>query len=167
MNRRGFLRGAAGAGTLGLAGCLGAVDQLGGPLPAGDAGTIQTLDVAGSPGGEVPIRPAGEPALLDWWGTWCAPCEPQMVEFQTVIAELPDLHLLSITNESNEAAVKAYWREHDGGWPVAMDPELRTNDRYNATRVPTLLLLDSEGTERWRHVGLAAAETIVDEVERL
>lgn len=167
MDRRGFFRLAAGAGSLSLAGCLGVVDEIGGGPPASDAGTIQTLDVGGSPGGKVPIRPAGEPALLDWWATWCAPCEPQMEEFQTVTAELPDLHLLSITNESDASAVKAYWRTHDGGWPVAMDPELRTNDRYSVTRVPTLLLLDSEGTERWRHVGLAAAETIIDEVESL
>lgn len=167
MNRRGLLQGVAGAGSLGLAGCLGVGDRLGGADPAGEAGTIETLDVGGSPGGAVPIRPAGEPALLDWWATWCAPCKPQMEEFQTVTAELPDLHLLSITNEDDAAAVKAYWRRHDGGWPVAMDPELRTNDRYDATRVPTLLLLDSEGTERWRHVGLAAADTIVSTVRGL
>jgi thiol-disulfide isomerase/thioredoxin len=167
MNRRRFLRGAAGAATAGLAGCLGAVDSLGGGNDGGEAGTIRTLDVAGSPGTEVPIRPAGEPALLDWWATWCAPCKPQMAEFRTVHEEFPDFHTLSITNESDEAAVEEFWREYDGTWPVAMDPELRTNDRYDATRTPTLLLLDGEGNERWRHVGLAAADTIVAEIEAL
>lgn len=161
MHRRALLAGMASAGVAGLAGCLGSASDDAGRL------TVETLAVGGSPGGEMVVRPEGEPALLDFWATWCAPCKPQMAELRTVVERFPDLHVLSITNESEQDAVRAFWHEYEGTWPVALDPDLATNDRFDVTRIPTLLLLDADGSERWRHVGLAAADTIAAEVESL
>lgn len=148
-SRRCFL---AGAVAVGLAGCLGGDDT--------DTGRLDTYDVAGSPGDPVPVRPDGTVTLLDFWATWCAPCKPQMAELREVRETFPEVHMLSITNEEDGDAIRTFWREYRGTWPVASDPEVRTNDRYGVTRVPTLLVLDAEGTEVWRHVGLAAADDI-------
>lgn len=144
----------AGAATVGLAGCLG--------TDGSEADTIETLDIAGSPGEPVPVRPDGEVVLLDFWATWCAPCKPQMQELVEIRERFPEVHMLSITNESDAEAVRDFWREYDGTWPVAMDPEVRTNDRFDVTRIPTKLVFDPDGEEVWRHTGLAAAETVAD-----
>lgn len=155
--RRRFLGGMSAVTGIGLAGCLGSAGSGG-----GTGIRLDTYDVAGSPGTTLPVLPEGEVALLDFWATWCAPCKPQMTELREVATAHPSLHLLSITNEDEPGAIRAFWREYEGTWPVASDPELRTNERFDVTRIPTLLLFDKEGTERWRHVGLAAAETILD-----
>jgi thiol-disulfide isomerase/thioredoxin len=111
------------------------------------------------------VKPAGEPALLDFFATWCAPCKPQMAELRQIRSEYPDLHMLSITWEGETAAIKDFWREYEGTWPVASDTELQTGEEYGIDNLPTLLLLDGEGTEVWRHVGLSAADTIAEKVE--
>jgi hypothetical protein len=52
---------------------------------------------------------------------------------------------------------------------VAIDPELRVTNRYDVTGIPTLVVLAPEGTEAWRHTGLAEAAAIrsaVDEARR-
>lgn len=142
--------------AVGLAGCLGGSDT----ARSGD--TIDTYDVGGSPGDPIPVRPDGRVALLDFWATWCAPCKPQMAELRDVRERFPDVHMLSITNEEDGDAIRSFWTEYEGTWAVASDPELRTNDRFDVNRIPTLLVFDPEGTEVWRHVGLAAAERIAD-----
>lgn len=153
------------AAAVGLAGCLdtGSPGDGTGGQRTGD--TIATYDVGGSPGDPVPVRPDGRVALLDFWATWCAPCEPQMAELSEIRERFPDVHMLSITNEDAAGAIREFWRDHDGTWAVASDPDLRTNDRFDVTRIPTLLVFDPEGTEVWRHVGLAAAESIADALE--
>ncbi|WP_049900364.1 TlpA family protein disulfide reductase [Halococcus agarilyticus] len=162
-------RAVLGAGGAGLAsafaGCAGVLGGTGG-ADGTDTREIDTVAVAGSPGESVAIRPQGRVALLDFFGTWCAPCKPQMAHLRTVDERFPDLHLLSITWEEDETAVTDFWREYEGSWPVALDPEVRTGERYGVRRIPTLLVLAPDGTETWRHVGLAAADTIVTEVER-
>lgn len=150
-DRRRFL---AGALAVGVADCLGGSGS--------DADAIDTYDVGGSPGGTVPVQPAEEIALLDFWATWCAPCKPQMAELRSVRERFPDIHMLSITNEEDDAAIRSFWREYDGTWPVASDPAVRTNERFDVTRIPTLRVLDAEGAEIWRHVGLTAADTVAE-----
>ncbi|MEF8840657.1 MAG: TlpA disulfide reductase family protein [Haloarculaceae archaeon] len=155
--RRSFLRAGLGLGVAGLAGCTALVGSSGG---SGEGSTLGSIDVAGSPGGPVPVLPEEGVALLDWWATWCAPCKPQMAELREIRERFPDVHMLSITNEGEDAPVEGFWREYEGTWAVARDTDLRTNERFGVNRIPTLLVFDTEGAEQWRHVGLAAAEGV-------
>jgi len=167
MRRRRFLGVAGLAASTGLAGCVssgaGGSGDGGDAESTGDGPTLESLDVGGSPGGPVAVLP-DEPALLDFWATWCAPCKPQMAELRQVHESFPGVHMLSITNEEDTDAVREFWREYEGTWAVAQDTELRTNERFDVTRVPTLVVFDADGEERWRHVGLAAADTIEEKL---
>lgn len=153
--RRSLLRLGAGVGLASLAGCT----SLGSGSGSDTGETLQTLSVGGSPGGPVPVQPA-EVTLLDYWATWCAPCKPQMAELRTIRERYPDVHMLSITNEEDVPAIRSFWREYNGTWPVAQDTTLATNERFDVTRIPTLLVFTADGEEVWRHVGLAAADSI-------
>lgn len=152
-SRRRVLRAGAAAGLAAVAGCLGS----GG---SSDGLTLETVAVRGSPGGSVAVAPAGEVVLLDFFATWCAPCKPQMASLRSIHATFPGVHQLSITNETDEAAIREFWRTYRGTWPVATDPELRATERFEVTGIPTLVVLDPDGREVWRHVGLAAEADI-------
>lgn len=155
-DRRTFLAGGA-AALAGLAGCVGGEDAM----------TVDTLAAPGSPGGEIPVLADGRVTLLDFWATWCAPCRPQMAELGEVRRRYDEatLQMLGITNETDATAIRSFWETYEGAWPVASDPELRTNDRFGVTRIPTKIVFDPDGEEVWRHVGLAAADTVADAVE--
>ena len=160
-SRRSFLGAASTALAGGLAGCLGSVL----PGPDGDDGlTLEALDVGGSPGGELAVNPAGEATLLDFFATWCQPCKPQMAGLGEIRSQFPDLAMRSVTNETDRAAVREFWRRYDGTWPVLVDPGAEAQQAYQPPGVPTLFVFDPEGTEVWRHTGLARTEAIADAV---
>jgi len=168
MNRRELLASTVAAASVGAAGCLGNVGSPGGSggdaTETADVIRLESLDVGGSPGGEVPVREPGSVTLLDFFATWCAPCKPQMEGLRTIHERFPGVHAVSITSENDRAAVRQFWVDYEGTWPVALDPDLRATEAFDATRVPTLLVLDPEGTETWRHVGLAATDSIAREL---
>ena len=82
----------------------------------------------------------------------------------TIRSEFTDRHMLSVSWESDTDAVRTFWREYDGTWPVASDPEAETAERVGVEGLPTLVLFDRSGQERWRHVGLAGTDSLRSEV---
>lgn len=164
QTRRQALAGVAVAGSTALAGCSELSPGFGFGGGTDQQIMLRTLEVGGSDGSTVPHRPPGDPALLDFFASWCPPCRPQMAELRTVNDQFPELHILSISWEENTAAIRQFWREHDGAWPVAQDTALEAADAYGVTRLPTKILLDADGEQRWEHTGLADADTIAEEV---
>lgn len=158
MTTRRRLLGGLSAATVGaLAGCTGGGSS---ELPSGyDGRTVETLSAAGSPGDVVPVTP-DRVTLLDFFATWCPPCKPQMAELRAVDRRFPGVHLLSVSNQDDADAVGSFWREYEGTWSVALDPELEVFSAYQVGSIPTMVLLDPDGEQRWRHSGLAAADTI-------
>jgi thiol-disulfide isomerase/thioredoxin len=102
----------------------------------------------GFPDGEVVLKPDGKLVLLNFFTTWCRPCQKEMPEFRKLRAEYDaeTLHMVSITPEVDEALITQFWNEYDGTWPVVKDPGLAATDRWSANSYPTNLVFDTDGT---------------------
>lgn len=160
MQRRAYLT-AVGAAAA-SAGCLGAFDR------RADGLTLDGVQAPGSSDGPVPVEPGDRVALLDFFATWCAPCKPAMTHLNAVRDRYDDrqLSLVSITQEEDTDAIRQFWREYDGDWPVVQDPELEAFAAYDVQNVPTVVVRAPDGTETLRHVGLAGTDRLVAGVER-
>ncbi len=167
-SRRSVLRATGVAAIGGLAGCLGSVRSAlrgdTGPDPENGL-VLESLDVGGSPGGDLAVNPAGEATLIDFFATWCQPCKPQMEGLGELRDRFPDLAMRSVTNEDDRDAVRKFWQQYDGTWPVLIDPEAAAQQEYQPQGVPTLIVYDPDGKEVWRHTGLARTERIATAVE--
>ena len=90
-----------------------------------------------------------------------------MAELRSITQQFSDLHVLSVTRQDDEDAIRQFWTEYDGTWPVGTDPSLTVFQQYDVTSVPTKVLLNDGGQIQWRHTGLATAGTIADAIREL
>ena len=135
------------------------VTGLAGPTVDGD-----TLDVADL---------AGDPVVLNVWGSWCAPCHAEAPDLVAAAAALgPGTGArfvgINIRDRSVEAAA-GFEEEYGIGWPSLHDPDsqllLRLAGDVPPNVVPATLVLDHEGRVAARLLGRVDTATLVGVVE--
>ncbi|WP_417609690.1 TlpA family protein disulfide reductase [Owenweeksia hongkongensis] len=90
----------------------------------------------------------GKYVLLDFWGTWCAPCIaeiPDLVELKEELKEVP-FEILSIAVSSNRESFDVLKEKHGMDWLHAWQPRQDgVVDEYYVHGYPTFVLLDPKG----------------------
>jgi thiol-disulfide isomerase/thioredoxin len=97
----------------------------------------------------------GKPVIVDFWATWCAPCEesiPVLVEFQKKYAGR--VHVLGVSVDWEREAVAPFAKEHGMNYPVLFGDESLALD-YGAPGFPALFVIDAQGLIAEAHVGVA------------
>ena len=104
--------------------------------------------------------------LLDFWGTWCAPCVAQLPELQA-IHELLQPHGFEIVGiaQNQTEDLKAFLSKTELPWTNVVDDKGLISTRFRVGSFPTTMLIDRGG----KHVGSNLHGTsLVDElVQRL
>jgi peroxiredoxin len=94
---------------------------------------------------------AGQVAVLNFWGSWCAPCRVETPEFQQVYTEVRDrgVAFLGIdVKETDEQFPLAFVRRFGIQFPSLYDPSGETAlafRDYPANAIPSTIVLDREG----------------------
>jgi peroxiredoxin len=109
---------------------------------------------------------AGHIVVLDFWATWCGPCEAELPELVAAAAKHPDARFVSISDE-DEAAIRAYMKTHHFTYPVARDDGDRVNAAYFITALPTIVIVDKTGVVREVTHGFAGGTHLDTSIKRL
>jgi thiol-disulfide isomerase/thioredoxin len=122
------------------------------PLPA-----LEMTRLDGSPVTLADYR--GKVVLLNFWATWCAPCIEEMPALNRLQASLggADFTVLAVAADQGGAAVVGPFLEklNLDRIEVAIDKPMRTLGATRVAGLPTTLLIDREGREIARLVGIA------------
>jgi len=120
-----------------------------------------------APGFELPLlddpSPAslsnlrGQVVLLNFWATWCKPCEDEMPAMERLYRGLrgEDFELLavSVDDEKDLAVVRDFRERMAISFPIALDPAKSVSQSYQTMGFPESLLIDREGRVIERYVG--------------
>ncbi len=99
---------------------------------------------------------AGRVVLLDFWGTWCAPCIHAFPKLNRLHEEFGDrLTVVGLAFYSGEIDTLAgFVAEHDLGYTVLAGAE-ESLGRFEILAFPSYVLVSAEGEVLWRHAGQA------------
>jgi len=121
-------------------------------------------------GGEVELaKLRGKTVILDFWATWCAPCEVQMPILDALWRDAGDdrVMIVGISVDTDPPATIADWIGERGiAYPIALgDQDLAM--RYGLLGFPSLVLIDPEGRIQARHTGVWSREEIEARLEAI
>jgi len=111
-----------------------------------DGGAVDLLDFA----------PAGKPALLEFWATWCEQCEalqPQLDGIQMDYGDDINIVAVAVGVSQSVRRVKRHLEEHDPGYPYVFDARGGAVRAYNAFTTSIVVILDQEGKVAYTGVG--------------
>ena len=130
-------------------------------LLAGDQAVEFTL--LGLDGEEVSLSDySGQPVVLNFWATWCAPCRIEMPELQNAFETYQDqdLVVLAINEQEEEQQVQDFFEELGLTFTPLLDSDGNVGRSYGAFGLPSTYFIDRSGEITAVHRGILTEEQI-------
>jgi len=97
----------------------------------------------------------GRVVLLNFWATWCKPCEDEMPAMQRLYDVLAGsgFELFAISVDAGDDEVRAFRDRLSLRFPILRDPEKQAASAYQTFRFPESWLIGPDGTVVARYIG--------------
>jgi cytochrome c biogenesis protein CcmG/thiol:disulfide interchange protein DsbE len=128
-------------------------------------------------GGTLDLRDLrGKVVVVNFWGTWCAPCIEETPAIQAAYEQLQasgveivgiNLRHQEEVGAKGDEAVRSFVQNFGVTYPIVLDADGEVARLYQISPIPTSYFIDAAGNIRYVYVGTLTAADIVDLVNRL
>ncbi len=97
----------------------------------------------------------GRVVLLNFWATWCKPCEDEMPSMERLYQRLEGepFELVAVSVDTPDAPVDDFRTRYSLTFPILLDPAKSSSLAYQTTRFPESFLVGADGVVVERYIG--------------
>lgn len=107
----------------------------------------------------------GNVVFLNFWATWCVPCQEEMPALQTFQDEHDNVSVIAITDPAlgqTEDDIRSFVETYKVTFPVALTSELDLFNQFDVLQLPLTFIVDPQGVIRYQHVGALTIEDMTE-----
>lgn len=108
----------------------------------------------------------GAKVVVNFWATWCAPCEEEMPDLQR-LDERSDVVVLGVNRLELPEVIIPFARERNLTFTLIANPDGDIVERYGAKNIPISYFINSDGTIGYRQLGIMTFDIMQEQVDRL
>jgi cytochrome c biogenesis protein CcmG, thiol:disulfide interchange protein DsbE len=97
----------------------------------------------------------GRVVYLDFWASWCVPCRqsfPWMRDLQSRYGDR-GLTIIAVNLDQERAEADGFLKKLPADFAIRFDPQGSWAQHFNVHGMPTSVILDRTGQERFTHIG--------------
>lgn len=136
--------------------------------------SITIKDIEGKPVRTDTLSNNGKPFIIDFFATWCKPCNRELSAISEVYEEWQEetgvkIIAVSVDQAQNIHKVKPLVDQLGWAYDILLDSNSDLKRALGVQLIPYTLVLDGEGRIAYRHQGYTdgAEEELIEEVRRL
>jgi peroxiredoxin len=98
----------------------------------------------------------GKVVLLNFWATWCAPCQIEMPMLEKEIWKKyqgPDFEMIAIAREQTDKEITEFRAKHEYSFPMAPDPKRAVYGKFANAGIPRTYVINRDGKILFQSAG--------------
>jgi peroxiredoxin len=98
----------------------------------------------------------GKVVLLNFWATWCPPCQTEMPRLEKEIWKIyqgQSFEMIAIAREQTDMEITQYRAKHKYSFPMAPDPKRAVYAKFANAGIPRNYVINREGKILYQSTG--------------